>query len=86
MSYCRSNIKFIGNRYRTRVSESVLGQKTGYGVSLPRTKGDFYQMYGQDILDNSKSRGIFCLIRRSIDVLDPENQPGSGALRLTEDV
>ena len=28
---------------------------------------------------------IFC-VRRSIDVLDPENQPGSRALGLTEDV
>ena len=58
---------------------------------LPQTKRIFEIFYKMNILDNFKSI-IFCFhtfgVRRLIDVLDSENQPGSGsrALGFTEDV
>ena len=41
-----------------------------------------------NVLDNFKGL-LFCHnfgVRQSIDVLDPDNQPGSGALGLTKNV
>ena len=59
-------------------------------------EGRFLKVYRMNILDNCKSLP-FCVhtfgVRRTIDVLDPENHPGSnkirtgsGALGLTGDV
>ena len=52
-------------------------------------EGRFFKVYETNILDNFKAL-LFCLhnvgVRRTINVLDSENQPGSGALGLTEDV
>ena len=52
--------------------------------SVPQTKGYFYKSFKQ-ILDNFKNHP-FCFrtvgVRRTIDVLDPENQPGSGSVRI----
>ena len=49
----------------------------------------FLKVYETNILDNIKSL-LFCFhtfgARRTIDVLDSKNQPGSGALGLTGDV
>ena len=51
----------------------------------------FFQFFWMNILDNFKGL-LFCLhtfgVRRSINVLDPENEHGSGfrALGLAEDV
>ena len=42
------------------------------------------------VLDNFNKSLLFCFhtfgVRRTIDALDSENQPGSGALGLIEDV
>ena len=78
--------------------DPVLTKKTDPG-SVPQTKR-FSKFYKMNILDNIKSL-LFCFhtfgVRRSINVLDSENQPGSGsafiqcgswyrALGFTEDV
>ena len=63
--------------------------QTKVAMSIARMRIQFWL----NILDNFKSL-LFCFhtfgVRRSIDVLDSENKPGSGsgsrALRLTEDV
>ena len=55
---------------------------------VPKTKEDFWKSLKQK-LDKLKSlRSCFhtFAVRRTIDVLDLENQPGSGALGLTGDV
>ena len=60
------------------------------------SEGRFLKFYLTNILDNNKSL-LFCFhtfgVRRTVDVLDSENQPGSdkilsgsGALGLTGDV
>ena len=69
-----------------RVSDPVFGLKHEFWAFLPL-------LYWMSILDAVKNL-LFCFQtfggRRSIDVLDSENQPGSGsgsrALGLTEDV
>ena len=52
-------------------------------------EGRFLKVYKMNFLDNFKSL-LLCFhtfgVGRSIDVLDSENLPGSGALGLTGDV
>ena len=52
-------------------------------------EGRFLKVHWMNILDNIKSL-LFCFhtsgVRRTIYVLDSENQPGSGALGLTGDI
>ena len=52
--------------------------------SVPQTKWRFLKVYKTNILDNIKSL-LFCFhtfgVRRTIDVLDSENQPGPGQIR-----
>ena len=65
--------------------DPVLAQKTGSGALYLKR---FLKVYFMNILDNFKSI-LFCFhtfgVRRTIDVLDSENQPGSGKM-LTGDV
>ena len=67
---------------------SGFGQKTDPGL-CSSNEGRFLKVFQANILDNSNSH-LFCFhtfgVRRTIDVLDSENQPGSGALGLTDDV
>ena len=61
------------HRYKHALNE-------GFWSSVPRMMGDL----------NFCKSFLFCVhtlgVRSSFDILDPENQPGSGALRPTEDV
>jgi len=69
--------------------ESGFGKKKTDPGLYTSNKGRFLKVYRMNILDNLNSL-LFCFhtygVRRTIDVLDSENQPGSGALRLTGDV
>ena len=80
-----------------RDEDPVLAKKPDPGLSTSNEER-FFKVFFANSLDNFESL-LFCFhtfgVRRTIDVLDSENQPGSGsvqirtrpgALRLTEDV
>ena len=61
-----------------------MAKKPGIRGSVPQTKGVFFKVFKAKVLDNFKSH--FCLhtfgVRRTKDVLDSENQPGSGTVKI----
>ena len=65
---------------KTRVSDPVLGQKPDPKLCTSH-EGRFLKLYQTNTLDNFSL--IFCFhtfgVKRSINVQDPENQPGSGS-------
>ena len=77
--------KLLYKKYKTNVSvfgrdeDRVLAKKPDPGLCTSN------EVFKANILDNFKSL-LFCfltfVVRRTIDVLDSENQPGSGSLQI----
>ena len=67
----------------SRDEDPVLAEKTGSGALY--LKGRFSQVYNTNNLDNFQSL-LFCFhtfgVRSTIDVLDSDNQPGSGSVKI----
>ena len=63
----------------------VLADKSESGLWVYLKRREILKCYSMNILDNFKSL-LFCFhtfdVRRSIDVLDSENQPGSGPVKI----
>ena len=74
---------FNDNNDYIRDEDPVLAKKPDPGLCTSN-EGRFLKVYWMNILDNIKSL-LFCFhtfgVRRTIDVLDSENQPGSGKIR-----
>ena len=75
-----------GPTLKNRDEDPGLAKKTDSGALYTSNEGRFLKGFKANILDNFKSN-LFRFhafgVRRTIDVLDPENQPGSGAPGLT---
>ena len=69
--------------HNPRDDHPVLAKKPDPGLCTTK-EGRFLKVFKANILDNFKSL-LFCLhtfgVRRNIDVLDSENQPGSVQIR-----
>ena len=63
----------------SRNEDPVLAKKKTDLVLYTSNEGKFFKVYKMNILDNFESLLFYTFgVRRTIDVLDSENQPGSG--------
>ena len=79
---CRFNRECLADVVRDE--DPVLAKKTGSGA-LYLKQMEIFKSLKANILDNFKSL-LFCFhtfgVRRTIDVVDSENQPGPGSVQI----